>query len=249
MRLARGDEVAGVTSGKSYCGPHHVDGRGHARPELERRRSLRDEHVEPADDVARPPPGRRSRSRCRDTGARRASGRDSSRKSTSSRSLVAWTTSSAPLDVRRPVGAAREDPRVRKRLPERHRRPAVADDYRPLAWATPRGWPRQSWSPARGRPRPRACSPTERLSRRARRPRACAARSRSPRRTRAQRGHAEPPRAAPGERRARRMRGRARASRTPRSASAARASAPPGVRAGQRAASAPRSRRAAQPQP
>ena len=157
--------------------------------------------------------------------------------STSSRAAVALTTRSASSATGGHSRPARVPARVRERLEEGGRGPAVAEHDRPLG-REPFDRIAASVLSAydafhHGR---RACSRTARRLRRSGRPRACAARSRSRRRTRARPGPRPPARGAQAASAAARTPSRDRARRRPRCACAARASARPASRGCRRAA-------------
>ena len=146
--VASGLERQRPCRARTAC-PHDVDRRGHARPELERRRALATSTSRPSTTVApaaaRPP---RAPSRVSGYGRSTSVWPGSSSNSTSSRTLVACTTRSAPLDVRRPLAAPRVDARVRQRRAERGRRgPAPSPTITGRSWAARRGSRRPSSQP------------------------------------------------------------------------------------------------------
>ena len=175
-------------AGQAYGGSHRRrPARGPPRPELERRRTLRDEHLEAGDDARAGGAG--------GAGGRRLRVREVDQRLPAAEldeHLVAVggrvDDEVGAVDVGRPLAAAREARGVRERVEERDRRAAVAEDDRAARRAARRESRRRCSRPRCGRRGRRACSPTARPSRRARRRRACAASSRSRRRSRARRG-------------------------------------------------------------
>ena len=127
MRLAGGGQLE-VHAGKPSAAAHaRASRRRHARPELERRRALRGEHLEAVED-ARP-------GRLRRLGRRRARVRQVDERLAGPQldeDLVAHgrrvDDEVGAAGVGRPLASAREDARVRERVPERRRRAAVAED-------------------------------------------------------------------------------------------------------------------------
>ena len=239
---------------------HDVDGRRHARPELERRGALRDEHLEPVDDR------RARRARAAACAVSRPSGigevderlaRARARTSTSSRPGVALTTRSA-----------RRRSRAASRRGARRRSPGCRAPRAPRSRRLPR-------RPRRSRPALSALDLVERLGVGARADHAsvpddervhrvgalgdsssswqnaitlvlCGVVTFAPAKPRATSPATASPSRCAVDAAAARTPSRARARRTRRSASAATATARPGRRAARRASSSPRSRPPAQ---